>query len=210
MKESVAAFKNALLALDRVSAQEVLQESIDRLGVVPTLEMLITASLTEIGRGWEAGELALSQIYMAGRICENLIETFLPLGDPGRKSQPRLAVAVYEDYHMLGKRLVHSVLRSAGYELRDYGRVDLDSTLRLVAEDRVEILLLSVLMLHSALHITELRHRLNLAGLPVRIVVGGAPFCFDQGLWREVGADAMGRNASDAVTILQELTGGGR
>jgi methanogenic corrinoid protein MtbC1 len=210
MKEAIEAFKDALIALDRLAAQKVLQESIARLGLVPTLEELITAALSDIGRDWEAGALALSQIYMGGRICESLIDMFLPLGDPGRKSEPRLAIAVYEDYHMLGKRLVHSVLRSAGHDLRDYGRVDLESVLRLVEEDRIQLLFLSVLMLPSALHIGELRRRLDRAGLPVKLVVGGAPFCFDAVLWREVGADAMGRNASDAATILHGLTGGGR
>lgn len=210
MNEAVEAFKDALLTLDRFAAREVLHESIDRLGLVPTLEELITAALADIGRSWEEGELSLSQIYMSGCICESLIDIFLPLGDPGRKSEPRLAVAVYEDYHMLGRRLVYSVLRSAGYDLRDYGRVDLESALRLVKQDRIQILFLSALMLPSALHIGELRRRLDQAGLPVRIVVGGAPFRFDEGLWHEVGADAMGRTASDAVRIVHELTGGGR
>ncbi len=209
MKEAIEAFKDALLALDQSHARQVLQESIDRLGLVPTLEELITAALADIGRGWEDGSLALSQIYMSGRICEGLIEQFLPLGDPGRKSEPRLAVAVYEDYHLLGKRLVHSVLRSAGHDLRDYGRVDLESALRLVEQDRIQVLFLSALMLPSALHLGELRRRLDRAGLPTRIVVGGAPFCFDAGLWKEVGADAMGRAASDATSVLHGLTGGG-
>jgi len=34
--------------------------------------------------------------------------------------------------------------------------------------------------------------------------VGGAPFIFDPNLWQEVGADAMGRNAADAIKLLQK------
>jgi methanogenic corrinoid protein MtbC1 len=37
----------------------------------------------------------------------------------------------------------------------------------------------------------------------VRIAVGGAPFLLDPELWCEVGADAGGRSAADAVTILR-------
>ena len=32
-------------------------------------------------------------------------------------------------------------------------------------------------------------------------------FIFDAELWREVGADAMGRSAADAVTIVERLMG---
>lgn len=208
MNETVEAFKSALLMIDRPAARDVLQEAIARLGVQTTLEELITTALSDIGHDWEEGRLALSQIYMAGRICEELIDYFLPLEGVSRNNEPRLGIAVYEDYHMLGKRLVYSVLRSTGHDVIDYGRIDLESALRLVGRDRIEVLFLSVLMLPSALHIGELRRKLDQAGLPVKIVVGGAPFRFDAGLWREVGADAMGRTASDAATILRELSGG--
>ncbi len=42
----------------------------------------------------------------------------------------------------------------------------------------------------------------------VKIVVGGAPFRFDDQLWREVGADAMCRTASEAVDVIHEVMGG--
>ena len=38
----------------------------------------------------------------------------------------------------------------------------------------------------------------------MRVIVGGAPFLFDDKLWREVGADAMGRNAAEAVTLVSD------
>jgi methanogenic corrinoid protein MtbC1 len=37
--------------------------------------------------------------------------------------------------------------------------------------------------------------------------VGGAPFLFDDRLWQEVGADAMGKSASDVVAIVERLMG---
>jgi methanogenic corrinoid protein MtbC1 len=37
--------------------------------------------------------------------------------------------------------------------------------------------------------------------------VGGAPFLFDNQLWQEVGADAMGNSAAEAVTIVERLMG---
>jgi len=74
-------------------------------------------------------------------------------------------------------------------------------------KDGIKILLISVLMLPSALKVREVREKLDGSGLNIKIVVGGAPFLFDDKLWKEVGADAMGRYASEAVTIITSLTG---
>ncbi len=60
-------------------------------------------------------------------------------------------------------------------------------------------------MLPSALHIKKVRAALDRAGCRPFILVGGAPFLFDAELWREVGADAMGANASEAVAIVERL-----
>jgi methanogenic corrinoid protein MtbC1 len=112
---------------------------------------------------------------------------------------------VLEDYHLLGKRLVQSVVRAAGLALLDYGRMEVDGLVSRVQEDRVEILLVSTLMLASALRVRDLRRRLNEAGLKVQLIVGGAPFRFDERLWRDVGADAMARQAAEALEIINGL-----
>ncbi len=110
---------------------------------------------------------------------------------------------------MLGKRIVYSVLRSSGFDLLDYGKSTVDELLARVKDDSIEILLISVLMLSSALHIKDLREKLDHRGGSVKVVVGGAPFGFDEHLWKDVGADAMGRNASEAVEIVTRLVRGG-
>ena len=55
----------------------------------------------------------------------------------------------------------------------------------------------------SALKVGEVCARLKAAGAPIKVAVGGAPFLFDAKLWQEVGADAMGASAADAVAIVQ-------
>jgi methanogenic corrinoid protein MtbC1 len=160
-------------------------------------------ALAEVGAAWEDGSVALSQIYMSGRFCEELVERVLPASDPDRKHQPRSAIVVLSDYHMLGKRIVYSVMRASGFELFDYGRMDVDALVERVLADRIRVLLISVLILPSALKVREVCARLKASGNDIRVIVGGAPFLFDEAMWREVGADAMGRNAADAVTIVR-------
>lgn len=170
------------------------------------IEEVVVPALDLIGKEWESGSLALSQVYMAGRVCEQLVDEILPPADPQRKNQPRLAIAVLEDYHALGKRLVSAVLRASGYELTDYGYgVKVDDLVRRVVEDKIAIVLVSCLMLASALRVKDVREGLRNAGSQARLVVGGAPFRFDPQLWREVGADACGATASEVIGIVRDL-----
>lgn len=200
-------FEQALLSLDRLAARNILLESEDSESSLQLVEKLVVPALERIGAGWEQGQVALSQVYMSGRICEELVDTLLPSDGLGRKNRPKMAIAVLQDYHLLGKRIVYSVLRASGFELLDYGRVDVDDLVRRVRQDGVEVLLISVLMLPSALRVKEVRARLQAIGSDVKIVVGGAPFRLDDQLWKEVGADAMGREASEAVDIIAKMMG---
>ena len=201
-------FEKALLAMDGVSARRIFARGVESDGALPCMERLVGPVLDRIGEEWEAGRLALSQVYMAGRICEELTLAIMPDGSPERKGDPSLALAVFEDRHMLGKRMVHAVLRDEGYAVADWGHVDLGSAVERLRAEPVDILLLSCLMLGSALRIGRLREAIEAEGFPVKLVVGGAPFRFDPGLWREVGADAMGGTASLAPAIVRELSGG--
>lgn len=202
----VQAFERALLSLDRLAARQILVDANIEAAPIAGIEALVVPALEHIGKEWEQGRLALSQVYMSGRICEELIETILPAADPRRRDQPKIAICVLEDYHLLGKRIVHSMLQACGYRVRDYGRIGVDEVVERARSDEIQVLLISVLMLPSALHVKEVRERLDPA---IKIVVGGAPFRLDEQLWRQVGADAMGRDAAQAVEIVDKMTGGG-
>ncbi len=206
MQERLEAFKQALLSTNAVEARRLLADGeaadVDAPRGLNAVEQLVVPALAALGDAWASGEASLSQIYLGGHLCESLVDEILPPTSSERIEQPRMAIATFEDYHLLGKRIVYSVLRSSGYELKDYGRVDADQVVDLVNDDRIEVLLLSVLMLPSALSIAQLRPRL---GNDVKIVVGGAPFRFDPELWRQVGADAMGEAATDAPALVSRF-----
>lgn len=201
-------FEEALLSLDRLTSKRLITEAAGRLTPMELVDHVIVEALTRIGEAWERGDAALAQVYMSGRICEELVDGLLPPGDPQRKDQPRLAIAALDDYHLLGKRIVYSVLRANGFALKDYGRITADEVIAKVKADQIEVLLISTLMLHSALRVREVVAGLKQAGLDVKVIVGGAPFRFDPQLWREVSADAMGHSASDVPGLIQNIAGG--
>jgi methanogenic corrinoid protein MtbC1 len=208
MHHLIIRFRESLERLDRIGANSIFQEALKDLQPVQAVEQVVVPALELIGAEWEAGEVALSQIYMSGRFCEILVDRVLPPADPDRKNQPRSAIVVLDDYHMLGKRIVYSVLRASGFELFDFGRMDVEELVQRVLAEKVRVLLVSTLMLPSALKVQKLCERLKETDSGTFVVVGGAPFLFDSRLWQEVGADAVGHNAADAVEIVRNRMGG--
>lgn len=203
------AFEQALLSLDRTVAQRLFERAASGPEALRGAVRLVSGALESIGQGWERGSVALSQVYMGGRICEDLVGRLLPQSHPQRTYQPRLGLAVFEDHHLLGKRIVWSTLRAAGYEVTDYGHgIGARELAERAVADGIEVLLVSTLMLASALRVRELGELLQAARSRPKLIVGGAPFLFDERLWREVGADALGRCATDAPRIIEQITGG--
>ncbi len=192
--------------MDRVGAKRVLDHAGTSQSAVEVVERLVLPALEHLGNEWEAGVLALSQIYMGGRICEELVDALLPPASPDRIDQPRMAIAVLDDFHFLGKRLVYSTLRASGYELSDYGRMEAGDLVARASREQIEVLMVSTLMLNSALRIKEVSAGLATAGLGTKLIVGGAPFRYDAELWKEVGAHATSGTASGIIPIVNRLT----
>lgn len=199
--------ESALVNMDRLALQRIYLAS----GLTPLYfcERYITPALADIGEKWDRGELSLSHVYMSGRLCEEFMEHSFRCTSPSHATQGRIALAVLEDYHLLGKRLVGFVLKGGGVDYLDYGTVTAAELVRRVQADGVRQLLISALMLPSALKVREVRDGLERSGFPCRIIVGGAPFRLDPSLCAEVGADFCCATASQVLLALEDVKGGG-
>ena len=207
MEKIKSNFKQALLEFDKILAKEILSEFDSPKKQLQFIDEVIVDVLTEIGTSWENGELALSQVYMSGKICEELINGILPPDSTGKNGDMKLGIATLGDYHLLGKRIVYSVLKASGFNLVDYGHgIDEKALVEKCLTEKIDILLISTLMYPSALRIKNLKEGLIRNNLDIKLLVGGAPFNFDDTLWSQVGADAMGRNPTDAIKILNKWT----
>lgn len=200
---SALLLESALVGMDRLALRGIYLDS--GLSPLSFCEQVITPALTVIGEKWDRGELSLSHVYMSGRLCEEFMDHSLQGVNAQVPLRGRLALAVLEDYHLLGKRLVGFVLKGAGIAYLDYGRVTAAELIRRVQLDGVRVLLVSALMLPAALKVREVRDGLDRLGVECRIVVGGAPFRLDPALYREVGADVSCDHASQVLAALAEL-----
>jgi methanogenic corrinoid protein MtbC1 len=126
LDEEQGKLEQALLAADRLTARKVLAQVRQQRDVAVVGEFLLIPVLERIGRSWEQGQVSLSQVYMSGRICEELVELMTGPEPADPSPKPQVAIASLFDYHLLGKRLVSSVLRAVGWSLLDYGRMEVE------------------------------------------------------------------------------------
>lgn len=196
---------SALITMDRLTIRDILNPADGKIQKELIIDTTIVPALEEIGRRWEEGTLAISQVYMAGILIEEAITAIFPEIENERNNQSKIATVVLEDYHMLGERIVAAHLIGAGYAPIRYGRRDVSELLQLIKRDNIRYLLISTLMLPSALKVREVTSVLS--GEGVKVIVGGAPFRIDPELGNEVGADRVCNTASDAVMAIRELEG---
>lgn len=209
IKNNIKDFEKALLQINRIRIEEIINQVKEQFEPIQIIEDLISPALQNIGNKWEKGIVSLAQIYMAARICEDFLDKLIPFNEIKRKDQVKIAITVLEDYHGLGKKIIQMLLHTSGYDIIDYGLgISLEDLITHVKKDKIEILLISTLMLRSALKIKNLTEKLKEIGLNTKIIVGGAPFNFDRELWKTVGADFYGRNASEAIQLISEIIGG--
>lgn len=204
-------FKTSLLQIDRIEAAEIFKNFYEKNKDFEMLEHLTIEVLEKIGDGWENGQLSLSQVYMSGVICEELIEKYIPKNIVSDKNELKIAIGVLQDHHSLGKRIVYSVLKAGGYDPVDFGQgLTVEEIVARTLKEEIDILLISTLMLPSALKVKKVVERLRDGGSSAKVIVGGAPFRLDSNLWEKVNADADGKNGAKASKIIESFMKGGK
>lgn len=196
-------FMDHLLNINRFEARKFIMEQKDNMN---TIEEIIVPALTDIGDGWQKGIYSLSQVYTSSVICESISEELFSKDMSKITQKLKIGIVTFDDYHTFGKKLVTLTLRSAGYQVADFGMIfNEDKLLEVVKNQEIDLLLISVLMLPPALRIKSLRPKLLEINPKIKIIVGGAPFRMDKNLYKEIGADVTGNTPNDALNIIREM-----
>jgi corrinoid protein of di/trimethylamine methyltransferase len=170
--------------------------------------------MVEVGARFERGEYFLPELLEAGELFNSLMERYVLPRLSSRVGGRRGLVVigtVHGDIHDIGKNLVTLMLRVNGFEVVDLG-VDVppERFVEAVEKYRPDIVGMSALLTTTMLEMRNVIDALKSAGLrdKVKIIVGGAPVTGE--FAREIGADAYGRDAVDAVEkcirLLEEHT----
>ena len=177
-----------------------------------TLEKGLVAGITEIGDRWIREEAFLTEVLLSANAMRyglKIIEKEMEKAGKTRESLGKVIIGTVEgDIHNLGKNIVAALLIAAGFEVYDIGiDVPTEKFVETIKEIKPDVLGLSSLMTITIPEQRKVIEALNRAGLRdrVKVIVGGAPVTEE---WaEEIGADAYGRDALDAVKKVKELLG---
>ncbi len=205
-------FLDKLVNLDVEGAMAVIEAAIDS-GAKPgdILLNVVNAGMKEVGIKQADKEITLSEIYVIARIADAAIERLLKLFPEKPATEGRVVIGTaLGDYHGLGRKIVASFLRAENFEVIDLGMSVKPSTfVDTAVEKKAQAICVSALLLHTAQGIKDINALLVERDLKdkIKLIVGGAALNFDRRLYRELGADATARNASDAVRVVRLAIG---
>ncbi len=195
-----------------LKSEEVLQGIKDALDKGFTAQEIMRDGLSKgmetVGNRYEKGDYFLSELIMAATVMNEGMEALRPHLKGGLTANAGKAVigTVEGDLHDIGKNIVASLLRSAGFEVNDLGTdVPPARFVESVKEDKPDLLCMSTLLSVSMFKVKETIGKIEDADLRkhVKILVGGR--CLNDKIASEMGADAFGEDAWDAVNKAKKL-----
>ena len=170
----------------------------------------LIAGMTVVGDRFRVHEIFLPDVLLAAKAMYAGMDELRPL--LVRDGVPTLGTVVIGsvkgDLHDIGKNLVGIMLKGAGFDVIDLGHdVAPELMVRTAQERGAAVIGMSALLTTTMPVMGEVVAQLKAKGLAgtVRTVVGGAPV--SEAFAREIGADAYGFDAGNAVDVVKGLVG---
>ncbi|WP_324823323.1 cobalamin B12-binding domain-containing protein [Sinanaerobacter sp. ZZT-01] len=161
-----------------------------------------------VGESFEKGKLSLPELIYCSEVMKNVMDRIIKRVDsiPVETTGKILIATVEGDVHDIGKGIVASALKLAGFEVIDLGReVSVDTIVEAAERCGVDIIGTSALLTSTLSEQKKLEMLLRDLGLrhKYKTMVGGAP-CTAR--WaKKIGADAYSEDAMEAVKKAKEL-----
>ncbi|MCD6244397.1 MAG: corrinoid protein [Candidatus Korarchaeota archaeon] len=202
--------KEALIDLDEERFSKVLKELLSA-GEEPWSIILgpMSEAMEEIGKLYEEGEYFIAEMLVAADIFKKALKE---MKIEEMESDSSLGVVVIGtvkgDVHDIGKSLVSTMLRAAGFKVIDLGvDVDADKFIEAVKEYDADIVAMSALLTTTRNYMKVVIDRLKEENLRdrVKVLIGGLSTTKE--FANEIGADGWGKNAIDGVEVAKKLVG---
>jgi 5-methyltetrahydrofolate--homocysteine methyltransferase len=178
---------------------------------VPVTEILseaLSPAMQEVGAKYECEEYMIPDMLASAECVSAAMDVLEPhLADSGVEHKGRVLIATVEgDLHDIGKNIVITLLKGAGYEVQDMGTsVPAEKIVQKAKDSGTQFVGLSALLTSTMGKMRDVIEAFEADGArnDVKIIVGGAPVTED--FAKEIGADAYCRDAFDAINALESL-----
>lgn len=172
------------------------------------IEKGISKGLEIVGKKFEEKEYFLPELITAGLAAKEGLTVLEPYLKTEKKKASGVVVigTVKGDLHDIGKNIVVSMLKSAGFEVYDLGiDVPAEKFVEKVQESNADILALSALLTTTMPEMKKVIGGLKTASLrkKVKVMVGGRPVT--EKLAKAIGADVYCKDAMEGLKKAKEL-----
>jgi len=168
----------------------------------------LTEGMSIVGQKFESKEYFIPDMLTSAEAVGAAMELLEPhLAGSGVQAKGKVLLAtVKHDLHDIGKSIVATLLRGAGYSVHDLGNdVDTEAIVEAVRAERPQIVGLSALLTSTMESMKDTVRALEDNGLrdTVKVIVGGAPV--SEEFAQSIGADGYGADGFQAVAVVESL-----
>ena len=173
------------------------------------VEHRLVPGMAIVGEQFKRNEIFVPEMLIAARAMKEALKILEPmLVAAGVKPEHNAVIGTVEgDLHDIGKNLVAMMWKGANIDVFDLGvNVPSAKFVEAIKQHKPKLVGLSALLTTTMPAMRDTVKAIREAGLPVKIVIGGAPITLDYA--REIGADGYAADAGSAVDTAMALVQG--
>ncbi len=186
---------------------EFVEKALDE-GIAP-LEILeiFRRSMEKVGKLFELEEYNLADMLASAECVGEAMDILEPKLEVGSSSEKgKFLIATVEgDLHDIGKNIVATMLKGAGYQVKDLG-IDVPGKdiLEAMREFKPDFVGLSALLSTTMIEMEQVVKLIRENGFSdVKVFIGGAPTSKE--FAKKIGADQYCRDVMDAIHALEKM-----
>jgi len=201
------ALADAVINGDQNTALEITKAALkEGTAAKDVLDNGLIAGMDTVGALFKKNEIYIPEVLIAARAMKMAMEVLEPeLVKAGVEPVGKLLIGTVQgDLHDIGKNLVAMMLKGAGFQVIDLG-VDVrpEKFVEQVKAANAQLIGMSALLTTTMPGMEKTIKALKNAGIPVKVMIGGAPVTQDYA--DRIGADGYAPDAASAVDLAKSL-----
>jgi 5-methyltetrahydrofolate--homocysteine methyltransferase len=166
----------------------------------------LLSGMNVVGQRFRDNIIFVPQVLISARAMKSSLALLEPmLAESNIKPMGTIVMGTVKgDIHDIGKNIVSMMLRGNGFKVIDIGiDASVEKFIEAIKKENAQIIGMSALLTTTMLYMKTVIEKIKTENLQVKIMIGGAPV--SKVFADQIGADAYGKNASDAVRLAREF-----
>ncbi len=209
-KETVLTYLAAILESNGAAAESIIMSAVERgVPVAAIYENILSPAQARLGQMWHRGEISVADEHFGSATTQAVMSRLRPHFKPASaRHKLMVGTSTPGDLHEIGLRMVVDLFELDGWNVVYLGAntpvADLIEFLERRSPDLLALSISTALMLRDAGELIE-RIRENEKIGSTKVLIGGPPFRFVDGLWRQLGADGCASSATQAIELGNQI-----